>query len=465
MNDDRIENQLRAWLAAEAGSITMPAGLREAAAAVRTRPAPRWSPGWSLSLPRPVLAGVATLVVVAAGASLVLSGMLPVGRADCSRVSVEAVRAAAEAVPGYRYRMTGSELQARPIPAREDEGTRLEYGTATFAFQGAYRAPADWSIEITERKDSRSPIPPTVGYFLMTSEWDAYLMVGDRGWVRPTGADPFTPVPPDGPDLRWLSPNRLTDLLAGEPFRVSIQGDPTAHEVPLTWSIASERDGCRMVSTNERFSASTGASWTLELLVDPSTQLPTTATYRLATPEFLDDDDDGSFASAQDIRYQFTFDYSTIPDIRPPTNPQILPVTEQQARDDAADAGAGLVTDIVSSALGATEVFLAHGVDGTVLLVYEEGVRETERLFDQRDDLVVDEVVGAGGRFLVVVVHDFRVARVEIDYSIARTDSFEAQPGRLVLRPFPESKGEVVTWRAYDEDGNELVLNPRPPDI
>jgi hypothetical protein len=169
--------------------------------------------------------------------------------------------------------------------------------------------------------------------------------------------------------------------------------------------------------------------------------------------------------NATDTRMQFSFDYSSVPEITPPTDPDILPVSEEQARDDASSAGGGLVMDMLHSALGATEVFVARGTEATVLLVYEEGVRETERIIDQADDVVVEAVEGSGGRFLVVAMHDFRVSRVEVDYGAARTDEFFAEPSRLALVPFPAGKGEVVTWRAYDEGGNELVLNPRPPDV
>ena len=192
MSTERIEDELRAWLAGEASRIAMSDDLRERAMGARARPIRAWGLAWPLSLSRPLFAAVAGLLALAVGGSLLLSGVVPVDQADCSRVSVESVRAAAEAVPGYTYRMTGSELQARPIPGGAGEDRQLEYGTTTYTFHAAYRAPADWSIQIVDRQDADMPVPPTVGFFLLADEWDAYLLVDERGWVRPTGGERFT---------------------------------------------------------------------------------------------------------------------------------------------------------------------------------------------------------------------------------------------------------------------------------
>ena len=461
MNEERIENQLRAWLADEAGRIEVPAELRERVGAARTVPAARrWAPGWSVSLPRPLLAGVAGLLVVVGGASLVLSGVLPIGRADCSGVSVDSVRAAAEGVPGYTYRMRGTELLST-LRSVKGELT-FEYVTGTVEFAGAYRAPDAWSLEVISVEQGESPIPPSIGGFLISEEWDAYIVVQEDVWSRPRGAEAFARMPASGDiSMTMLGANRLTDLLAGEAFRWTIRDEhPPA---PLRWTVEAEEKACRLISTNDFYAEHPEVGWQLDLLVDPATHLPAEAEKHLTIPEIPFSGDTG--ASATDVRMEFTFDYSAVPEITPPTNPQILPVSEQQARDDADGAGSGLVVDIQHSALGATDVFVARGVEATAVLVYEEGVLESERIVEKADDVVVEAVEGMGGRFLVVVVNDFRVSRVEVDYSIARTDEFESGSARIALEPFPERKGEILTWRAYDTDGNELVLNPRPPDI
>ena len=215
-----------------------------------------------------------------------------------------------------------------------------------------------------------------------------------------------------GPDLRWLSPNRLTDLLAGEPFRVSIDGNLASQDEPLTWTVVSEEDGCRLVSANERFSASSGGSWMLELLVDPATRLPATATYRLATPE-TPINEDGSFSSAQDIRYEFTFDYSEVPNLAPPPDPHVLPVTEDQVRN-IAPAEIGSVTDVVRQATGGTQVFVVRGLDGLAVMRFEEGQLADSRTVDEAEDVWVESLNGVGGRFLAVIVNDIRIRTVEL---------------------------------------------------
>ncbi len=314
MNDDRIESQLRAWMAAEAETVTMPEGLRDAAAGARTRPAPRWRPGWSLSLPRPVLAGVATLAVVAAGASLVLSGVLPIGRADCSRVSVESVRAAAEAIEGYRYTMVASELQSRPVLGESEIG----YATATFELAGAYRAPDAWSVNVLRYDDPDGPPPPSVGFALVMNQFDAFVFVDGVGWARRIGSDRFVRRPA-APALEGVGRSRILDLLAGEPFRFDPTGAPS-YERALDWTVLSTGSGCTLASIPVEDRQLPGTTWKLELEVDRESMLPVTAHYRLASPEGPAEDD-GLAPSAIDIQYDFTFDYTSVPVITPPNLP------------------------------------------------------------------------------------------------------------------------------------------------
>lgn len=315
MNDERIEARLRGWLATEADSIAMPDTLREAAAVARARRAPRgWSAGWPLSVPRQLLAGVGGLLVVVTGASLVLSGLLPIGRADCSRVSVDAVRAAAEAVDGYRYTLVGSELQARPVPAQGDG--EIAYVTSTFELAGSYRAPDAWSIEVIGYDDPDGGVPPSVGFALIMEQFDAYVFVDGRGWARPIGRDRFIRTEDGDPPLEGVGRNRILDLLAGEPFRFDPTGNPS-YERSLSWSVVPEASGCRLASTLAGGPQLPGTTWELDLLVDPETMLPTTAHYRIASPEGPSEDD-GLPPSAVDIRYDLTFQYGDAPEITPP---------------------------------------------------------------------------------------------------------------------------------------------------
>ncbi len=464
MNDERTEKELRAWLADEASRIAMPGDLRERAAAARTAPAARGgTSGWTLALPRPLLAGVAGLLLVAVGTSLLLSGVLPIGRADCSRVSVESVRSAAEAVAGYTYRMAGSELQGYPAGGG---GTplELEYVTSTFDLQGAYRAPDAWTIEIIDWEDAGAPVPPSIGFFSIGQEWDGYLAVDGLGWGRPIGSERFTPMPAGGLDLSSVGPNRLTDLLAGEPFRFSPGGAPS-YQAPLTWSVAIDGDVCRLVSAHERFRASADGSWTLELVIDPATNLVTEATYRLTTPE-VPAHDDGSFSSAQDLRYAFTFHYGDVPEITPPTDPDIEPVTDDQVRD-AAPTEIGLVTNVVGDAIGATQLYVVRGVDGIAVMRFEEAQLADSRTVAEAEDVWVELLDGVDGRFLVVIVNDVRIEAVDVTYTRGETD--EPLPERLTAggaRPIfivrVDHPGDLADWRALDEDGREVASSQEP---
>lgn len=453
---DGLERDLRAWLAAEAAAIEPPPGLAERMSALEPPTAARTERlAWARLPRRMVLIGVTLLLVAALVAGLVLAGLLPFGP-DCSRVSIETVRAAADAVPGYRYTANATELTYRLEPPE------FTYSTATIEVAGAYEAPDAWSLEILRLDNPRSPIPPNGALWILSEAWDAFLYAEGAGYARATAASRYTRQSPGGLLLEQMGPNRVADLLLGRPFRMGLPGQEA---YPLSWSVAAREGTCMLAAAIPTVIEELGGTWELVFEVDPETLLPATAAYRLATPEVPLVN--GSGAPATDVRWQFVFDYSETPDIEPPTDPEVPPVTEERAMDDAANAGAGVVTDRNGLGRGATELWVVRGSDAVAVLRYEGGLLAATELLDRADDVTVRIMEGEEARFLVVVVNDPRVSHVRVALSASDTLRVPPEDAPTDDRPLfivdAEGLGDVVTWWAYDEDDRELVVSPRPP--
>ena len=460
---DRLERDLRAWLTAEAAAIELPAGLAGRVSALEPPSAARKARiGWARLPRRVVLLGVALLLVAALVAGLVLAGLLPFGP-DCSRVSIERVRAAADAVPGYRYTANATELMSR-FSLGDDRIPDYTYSTAIIEATGSYQAPDAWSLEIVRLDNPNSPIPPHGALWILSEGWDAFLYAEGAAYARATGATRFTRQAPRDLFIEDMGPNRVADLLLGRPFRMGLSGQEAN---PLTWSVAVREGTCVLAAANPTVTEEWGGQWELVFGVDQATLLPGTATYRLATPEFAPTTESGG-SPASDVRWQFTFDYSAVPAIQLPTDPDVPPVSEERAMEEAANAGAGAVSDRNGLGRGGTELWLVRGTDAVAVLRYEGGLLAATELLDRADDVIVQVVEGEEARFLIVVVNDPRVRHVRVE--LTESDTLRVPPEEATTDDRPlyivdaEGLGDVVTWWAYDENDRELSVNPRPPD-
>jgi hypothetical protein len=457
---ERLERDLRAWLASEAGLVEVPAGFAERMAAVEpVARAPRRGLAWSWPPRGATLVGVAALLVVALVAGLLLAG-LPFGP-DCSRVRVEAVRGAADEVPGYRYTASATELMNR-IGFGGDQTPEYTYSTATIEAAGAYEAPDAWSLDILRLDNPDSPVPPHGALWILSEEWEAFLYADGAGYARAAGAARYTRLQPGDLFVEQMGPNRVADLLLGRPFRLGLPGQEAN---PLTWTVATANGFCRLAAANPTVTEEQGGEWELAFDIDPDTLLPSTATYRLATPEIAPTADSGG-APATDVRWQFTFDYAESTTIEPPTDPEVPPVDEARAMDDAAEAGIGAVGERTGLGRGSTELWLVRGTDGVAILRYEAGILVATEVVDVVDDVAVEVVEGEEGRFLVVVANDARVSHVRVELTESDSLLVPEVPeslGRPLVIVDAEGLGDIVTWFAYDESDRELVVNPPPP--
>lgn len=458
---ERLEHEIRTWLAAEADAANPPAGLRERIGGVEPEATASGGAGWWRWPPRPaVLGGVAGVLVAAIATGLLMGGLLPIGRPDCSTVTFERVLAAAEGVPGYRYTMHGSELMGRPRFSAGGNPT-FEYTTATFEVVGEYRAPDDWSLEVVTVHNPSGPVPPSTLVWLIRDEWDAYIHVDGADYARAPGASRYTRVAPGLMNLDWFGASRLTDLLlSGDPIRMSPN---ELYERQFDWSVTAIEGGCRLTATDPSLPDEPSVVFVNEFDVDPETALPRSATHRSATPEvpFAS----GSGASRTEYTSRFTFDYAEVPAIEPPTDPNRLPVDEDRARSDAMSAETGLVMASTSLGRGSSELWVVRGTEAVAILLYEEGLLASTRVVPEADDVAVEIVEGEQGRFLVLVANDVRVSHVRVELTASDQVAIPEEGGgsRPLAVIDAEGLGDIVTWWAYDENDRELVVNPRPP--
>lgn len=458
---ERLEHEVRAWLAAEADAASLPAGLRERIAELEPEAAASRGVGWWRWPPRPaVLGGVAGVLVAAIATGLLIGGLLPIGRPDCSNVTFERVLAAAEAVPGYRYTMHGSELMSRPSFSGGESPT-FAYTTATFDVVGAYRAPGDWSLEVVSVENPSSPLPPHTLAWLIRDDWDAYIRVDGADYARAPGASRYTRMAPGLMNLEWFGASRLTDLLlSGDPIRMSPN---ELYERQFDWSVTAIEGGCRLTATDPALPDEPGVVFRNEFDVDPETALPLSATHRSESPEvpFAS----GSGGPRSEYISTFTFDYAEVPAIEPPTDPSRPPVDEERARSDAMSAETGLVMASTSLGRGSSELWVVRGTEAVAILLYEEGLLASTRVVPEADDVAVEIVDGEQGRFLVLVANDVRVNHVRVEMTASDQVQLPDEGGgnRPLAVMDADGLGDIVTWWAYDENDRELVVSPRPP--
>lgn len=471
MNAQRIEDLVRAWLATEDLHAEPPAGMRARAANARAEVAGRDVAGGRRWAPlRPIaLVAVAMTLVLAAVLGVTLFGVLPIGRADCSGVTIERVRAAVSDVPGYRWHMTGSELMSQPTFHLEASPPTVDfdYTTAPLEFSGAYQAPAAWRIDEIQGYDERLVTQPHVAS-LITPEWDAVIFVDGQTWMRPRGSLHFRPETESNvPELREA--NQLYGLLFGLPFRMLPPNDAPA-EAPLAWSTTSEGSGCRLTASwptyGQGADGSAGlpdANWKLEVDVDPDTLLPTSARYAESSGEMPLAS--GAFSARTDIELSFRYDYEDPPVITSPVPAGFQPVDPQRAIADAQAFGVGDAPTVDQYQLGAAQAFLLHGAPATAALVYVDG--RLQESASVQSDLDVWVTLLASGEpdpatFLVAVINDPRVASLEVRFTSGaqRTISGSGVNARSVTSG--EGLGEIETWIAYDNAGNEVSVDPSP---
>lgn len=460
---ERLERELRAWLDAEADATSLPAGIHERIARLEPDATSSGPARWLTWPPRPaLLGGLAGILIAAIATGLLVGGLLPIGRPDCSGITFERVLSAAESVPGYRYTMRGTELIGRPNFSGGRDNMTFDYATATYEVTGAYQAPDAWSLEVVDVDIPAGPATVSSLIWLVNEEWDAYIHVQDADYARAPGASRYSRLPPDRLNLAWFGASRLTDLLlSGDPIRMS---PSDLLERQFRWSLTSTQDGCRLSATDPSLPDEPGVVFLNEFDVDPQTALPRSATHRFAAPEIPVAS--GSGSSRSEYTSSFTFDYSEVPAIEPPTDPERPPVDEGRARDDAMNAGTGLVIDSTSLGRGSSELWVVRGTDAVAILLYEEGLLAQTRIVSEVDDVVVEIVEGEQGRFLVLVANDTRVshARVELTQSDQVTLPADGGGGSRPLAVVDaERLGDIVTWFAYDENDRELLVNPRPP--
>lgn len=235
------------------------------------------------------------------------------------------------------------------------------------------------------------------------------------------------------------------------------------HEREFEWSVTATDDGCRLTAADPSLPNEPGMVWLNEFDVDPATNLPRRARHRIATPEIPFAS--GSGASAGDYSSTFTFDYSQVPEIVPPIDPDIPPIDAERAIRDAADAGAGPGGDTASLGRGSSELWLVRGSDGVAILLYEDGLLASSRIVPKSDDVTVEIVDAEQGRFLVLVANELRVSHVRVQLSESDTLQVPevSSDGRPLAVVDAEGIGDIVTWFAYDENDRELVVNPPPP--
>ena len=163
MMDERIEREVRSWLAAEAAG-PVPERLRSRVAVAR--PPVVVGPfgfrrGWAL------VVAVVLLAILLVGAGLVALGLLPPSPLACTDVTIDRVEAAIGGSAGYSYRAEGTMLvNDISSPVRTPPADPLDHSERRIAFEGAYAAPADWRITLLDGRDPRSLAPPELQVFI-----------------------------------------------------------------------------------------------------------------------------------------------------------------------------------------------------------------------------------------------------------------------------------------------------------
>lgn len=460
---DRLEQELRAWLAAEARHVAVPTGLRQRATELRDTAAPHGRfAGWAL---RPVvLAGATVALAVLVGLTVALSGVLPLGRPDCSEVTIERVRAAVADVPGYRWQMTGTELVSHLTGLDENRQAVFAYSTAQLEFAGAYDAPDAWRIDVLRGYDPDLVLPPSTG-LLVSDQWDGYLVADGSAWLRPVGAADYQPAGENG-DLqlhRWA--NQLLGLLHGEPFLIAFNPD-TPWGSDLTWAVESVAGGCLMTGTGHLEDAPEGYERVVAFLVDPETMLPSTGSYRFALSAIPARTAGEGNASQEDVRLAFTYDYDESPRITSPVDTGFQPVEPVQAIAAAQELGVGEAPTMAQYQLGTAQAFLVHGPRLSAALVYVNGLLQQQALVQSDLDVWIT-LLGSGepdaATFLAAVINDPRVASVEVSFSDGPPQTLPGFSAHPLTLTNGEGLGGIVTWTAYDDAGNELSVEPPPP--
>ncbi len=465
MNEERIEQMLREWLATEADAAEMPSRVRNAAAAAGEmggqRVARRRWPAWPRSVALVAATGV---VLVAMLASVTLTGILPIGRPDCSGVTIERVRERVRDVAGYTWHMAGTELVHRLTGLDENRQPMFEYLTAPLEFRGAYEAPGSWQIDVVRGYDPDLVVPPSTG-MLASDQWDGYLVANGEAWLRPRGATHFAPAG-GAADLqlhRWA--NQLYGLLHGEPFLIEYESG-FEWGSRLTWDLASVQNGCRLTGTDHLEAAPSGFAIVVGFVVDPETMLPVTASYRYVVPAQPAATAGEAGGLEEDKNLQFSYDYDNPPAVIAPVPAGFQPVDAQRAIADAQQLGVGDAPTMDQYQLGSAQAFLLHGPAATAALLYVDGRLAHSATVESTLDVWVT-LLGSGepdpATFLVGVINDPRVAYVEVFFTDGETRTIEGSGAHPQSVTSGEGLGEIVTWIPYDDAGNEISVEPPPP--
>jgi hypothetical protein len=472
LTDERLEGLLREFLAADAAASEPPASLRRRVAEARemavTAPARRrpftlaWRPPRALAA-----AGVAVAVVLVGVLSATLSGLLPLGRADCSGVTIEAVTDAVTDVPGYTWRMTGTELVHRLVDVHGETSDEIfDYRTVDLELAGVYDAPDAWQVEVIggDEQSGQFPIPPHTGLWF-GNDVDSYLVADGQAWVRIRGGEHYQPTDPEDNVQIAREANQLLGLVEqGEPFWITF-GSPRLPTI--TWTVESTTEGCRVIADDPRYADLPGVTWRVEVLVDPETLLPVRGLYEYATAAAQQPlpVPSGALLSDERVHLDFTYDYEATFTIDSPVPVGFESVMEAQARADATAAGLSSPFTTVTFQLAEAQVYAIHTPSGTAVLLYQNGTLASSEVVPANVDVFVDLVLTDDAdpkAFLIAVVNDPRVATVEVTFSNGET----RQVGGYAVRPSVssgENLGEIVTWVPLDDEGNEVEVDPPRP--
>jgi hypothetical protein len=409
---------------------------------------------------------VAVAVVAVGVLSATLSGLLPLGRPDCSGVTIEAVREAVVAVPGYTWRMTGTELIHRLIPGG-DRTFDVAYATAPLEFSGAYDAPDAWRIDVITgyNPSAEFPIPPSAGG-LVRSDVDGYLVVDGQPWVRGRGDTHYQPTDPQDQIQIARDANQVLGLMTRmEPFGWSFDPAPTNNPMGISWIVDSTRDGCLLTAHSSLYDEHPEVAFRVELLVNPDTLLPRTALYAF-TLTFSDKPQPSeAIVTNEDKQLEFTYDYDAPLTVDSPVPAGFVPVDISAARRDAEQLGLEAPLDGTLQQLDAAQLWLVRSGNGSAVLLYQAGELASSQIVPDDVDVHVELVRTDDAdpkTFLVCVVNDARVAGVDVTFTSGETrqmGGFAADPSVIS----GENLGDIVTWVPLDDAGNEVQVDPPRP--
>ena len=439
MMDERIEREVRAWLAAEAAG-PVPERLRSRVAVARPPVAVGpfgFRRGWAL------VVAVVLLAVLLVGAGLFALGLLPPSPLACPDVTIDRVRAAIAASAGYSYRAEGTMLvNDIALPVRTPPADPLDHSERRIAFEGAYAAPSDWRITLLEGWDPQSLAPPELQLFINGAS--TLGVEGDLWATR--GASPVYLRPDTRFEaiLREIQPNILLALAHGADAEIGFSGGD------FEWQAAhGEGEFCRLRGVNARVAAlDTEAEQTVTVDAHPDTGFParvmTDITSGLDVPDPVE-------------RHLVWTVQTGRPTIATPADPGPRPLTPEEA------AGLGQAFGIPEAQLVAE----AHDGNGQVMLI-GDSQREAELVYVGGAELqasvgepsesvtayVADD--GAGAAYLVITVTDPRVATVDVDLAFVpdRQVTVASVPAAFVYEVDP--RVVVNRYTAFDADGNEL---------